>query len=115
MGKEGRAFTLVGYDERGLIRAIQYEANVQMQEIRLDTKPFENMEILNHLSESRAFSRQGGGTLERKPHGGGFRGGFNRNRYQGEHGEGSHGDFRTYGADNSNRRRRGFRPRSSTY
>ncbi|MFI5412336.1 MAG: DEAD/DEAH box helicase [Candidatus Micrarchaeales archaeon] len=107
MGKEGRAFTIVGLDEKGLIRAIQYEANVQMQQINLDINQFLDIEVLKHLNEGRMHSRQGGGTIERRPHGGG---GF-RGREGGRGGGREHGPSRFGGDRQGGDRHGGFRPR----
>jgi ATP-dependent RNA helicase DeaD len=63
MGKAGRAFTLVGYDEKSLISAIEYEANLQMHQITLSIEEFSKIEALNHLKESRHNQRFGGGTI----------------------------------------------------
>ncbi len=73
MGKEGRAFTLFGYDEKDLVRAIEYEANVRMSQINLDIAKYQNAEVLNHLGEGRIRAREGGGYIGRRPHGS-FRG-----------------------------------------
>ncbi len=115
MGKEGRAFTLVGFEEKGLIRAIQYEANVQMQEIKLELGPYLNLEVLNHLREGESFTRMEGGMMERRPHGGGgFRGGGGGG-FRGGRGGGFRGGERSGGdrgrGDRSGGERR-FRPHS---
>jgi ATP-dependent RNA helicase DeaD len=65
MGRDGRAFTIVGYDEKGLIRAIEYDANVRMQQIELKVDDFMNLDVLNHLHERRFEGRE---DMNRRPH-----------------------------------------------
>lgn len=82
MGKEGRAFTLIGLDQKGLMRAIQYEANVNMKEIHLSTDKYRDLEIPVH-------ERQFGG----RQHDEGNRGGGGRFRQRGGHREGGGSGF----------------------
>ncbi len=56
MGKEGRAFTILGFDERGLLRAIQNDANIQMKELHLNPEKYSDFELPMHGSR-RQFNR----------------------------------------------------------
>ena len=38
MGKDGRAFTLLGFDEKGLLRAIQNQTNITLKELHLNVE-----------------------------------------------------------------------------
>ena len=93
MGKEGRAFTMFGYDEKDLVRAIEYEANVRMSQINLDIAKYQNAEVLNHLGEGRMRAREGGGYIGRKPHGS-FRGDRREGGWRGGGRGGESGGFR---------------------
>ncbi|MCW6159569.1 MAG: DEAD/DEAH box helicase [Candidatus Micrarchaeales archaeon] len=84
MGKEGRAFTLIGLDQKGLMRAIQMDANVEMKEIQLNTGKYNNLEIPH--SVRRFEGRTGGGFHHgNREGGGGFRqhGGRDRGPHRG--------------------------------
>ncbi len=110
MGKEGRAFTLVGLDEKGLIRAIQHEANVEMTQIHLNVEPFVDIKVETHHEERRpqqGFRQRHGQHIERSNSGehrhSGGSGGFNRDRNNRQGGGGDRNRFR---------RRNRFQPRS---
>ena len=45
MGKEGRAFTILSFDERDLMRGIQYQANITMKELHLNFDKYNNFEL----------------------------------------------------------------------
>jgi len=45
MGKEGRAFTIFAFDERDLMRAISYQANITMKELSLNFDKYNNFEL----------------------------------------------------------------------
>ncbi len=60
MGKDGRAFTLFGFEQKELLHATQRVANIKMNHLELDTKKFESVQLPE---------RQ-----ERRFGGGGFRG-----------------------------------------
>ena len=62
MGKDGRAFTIFGYDQEDLMRATTRLANIRMDKLTLDTDKFKNVQL----------------PMQRSRHGGG--GGFDRNR-----------------------------------
>ena len=48
MGKEGRAFTILGLDERDLLRAIQREANIRMEELHPNLDKYNDFELPAH-------------------------------------------------------------------
>ncbi len=80
MGKNGRAFTLVNDEQKGIILEIQIQANVKVRQLHLNLEPYRNVEIPR--MEHRRF---GGGRPMRggMQHGGGGRpfrrdGGFHR-------------------------------------
>ena len=56
MGKEGRAFTILGFDEKGLLRAIQNDANIRMNELHLNIEKYSNFELPMHNTR-RQFNR----------------------------------------------------------
>lgn len=68
MGKEGKAFSIVGYKQRSMIDDIKYIANVEMRQISLDTGRYGGA-VARFLAESRGshgrnaheFKRQGFG------------------------------------------------------
>lgn len=103
MGKEGRAFTLVGLDEKGLMRAIQFEANVEMKEINLNTSKYDNIEVPH--SVRRFEGRPGGGFHHGNREGGGFRqhhGQGGGRGFHGEHGRGRPHQRRGYSSGRRN-------------
>lgn len=54
MGKEGRAFSIVSREQIGIIKDIEYEANIRMEKVFLDTKAYEQISIDFHLGRSPA-------------------------------------------------------------
>ena len=76
MGKEGRAFTILGFDERGLMNAIQREANIRMTELHLNLDKYNNFELPEQ--SRRSFQRQ---RINR----GGFRPGDSRGGFRRRH------------------------------
>ncbi len=79
MGKNGRAFTIVSRDQLGLVKEIEYDANIKLDKIFLDTKAYEHIPVVRHVRQG-VYSDRG-----RRPSGGFDR---NRSRY------GGHGDSR---------------------
>jgi ATP-dependent RNA helicase DeaD len=55
MGKEGRAFTILGFDERGLLNAIQHDTNIKMQELHLNPEKYNDFEM--PMQSRRQFNR----------------------------------------------------------
>ncbi|MCL5430345.1 MAG: DEAD/DEAH box helicase [Candidatus Marsarchaeota archaeon] len=100
MGKEGRAFTLVSNDEKGLIRQIEFDAGIELKNIRLSLDKYKDIELPAHHQHERRFggprqfdNRHGqhhgqhGQHGQHGPHGGGNRGPRRQHR-------GYSGDFR---------------------
>lgn len=76
MGKDGRAFTIFGYDQEDLMRAITRLANIKMDKLALDTDKFKNVQLpMQHSRHS------GGGGFDRP------RRDFHGGRDQGQRGE----------------------------
>jgi superfamily II DNA/RNA helicase len=97
MGKEGRAFTILGFDEKGLLNAIQRSANITIKELHLDVGKYTNIEI----PEAR----------RRRP----FSGGFNRDHpstsrgHSSGHGGGQYGgQHKSWGDRQRQGGRRGY-------
>lgn len=102
MGKDGRAFTIYGFEQRELLSATNRAANIKMNHLELDTKKFENVKIPERHS-SRSFGGGGfgrggrpeghrsGGFRSARRGGSGFRGG-GRDRGPSHHGNGGHGE-----------------------
>ncbi len=67
MGKDGRAFTIFGYDQEDLMRATTRLANIKMEKLALETDKFKNIQL--PMQRSRR---------------GGSGGGFNRDRPRGD-------------------------------
>ena len=60
MGKDGRAFTLFGYDQEGLMDATKRVANVKMLHLELNTAKFKDVQLPEmRRSGNRGFSRGG--------------------------------------------------------
>ncbi len=66
MGKEGRAFTIFGLDERRLMEDIQYDANIRMSELRLDLDKYNNFQMPETRRHSFGYGEQGSGRF--RPH-----------------------------------------------
>ncbi|MCL5099802.1 MAG: DEAD/DEAH box helicase [Candidatus Marsarchaeota archaeon] len=87
MGKNGRAFTIVSRDQLGLVKEIEYDANIKLEKIFLDTKAYEHIPVIRHARPGFYSGR------ERRPSGGFDRGrqrygghqGFNRSRGHNRH------------------------------
>jgi ATP-dependent RNA helicase DeaD len=94
MGKDGRAFTIFGFEQKELLHATQRSANIKMQHLELDTKKFENVELPERQHRS-SFSGRGGRPMSHKS--GGFHGarrggsGYRGTRGSKPHGSGGHG------------------------
>jgi ATP-dependent RNA helicase DeaD len=101
MGKDGRAFTLFGYDERGLMKLTSDVANVTMHQLDLDTAKYENIKIPEHR---RSFNRDGGrGGFGERRH-------FDHGRDRGDHQGRSHqggGRISYHPSQNRSQHRRG--------
>lgn len=80
MGKEGRAFTLIAQDEKELMGAIQYEANISIEELRLDTAKYRSIEL---PQRSRGRFGDRGGNFRSGPREGGYGHGPSRGGYGG--------------------------------
>ena len=64
MGKNGRAFTLFGYEQKELMQATMRIANVKMQHIDLDTLKYKDIklpEMRRRMGFDRGRERSGGG------------------------------------------------------
>jgi ATP-dependent RNA helicase DeaD len=108
MGKEGKAFSLIGNRQRNMIEDIQYMAKIKMEPIRLETFQYKEL-VSKFLAENRGrrfrdsdnerpggfrghgsgrptFHREGssGGYRDRRGGGGGYGGGHRGNRYGGK-------------------------------
>ena len=57
MGKDGRAFTLFGYDQEDLMRATKRAANIEMNHLKLDTDKFKDTKIPEMQRGRRSFNR----------------------------------------------------------
>jgi ATP-dependent RNA helicase DeaD len=91
MGKEGRAFTIFGLDERRLLQDIEYEANIRMKELRLNVDKYNNFHMPEHRSHhfggngsmgggrGRFRPRRGNSSYRENNYGGGYR--HQSNRY----------------------------------
>jgi ATP-dependent RNA helicase DeaD len=92
MGKDGRAFTIFGYDQEDLMRATTRLANIKMDKLVLDTDKFKNVQL--PMQRSRREGRSGGFDRERAPrrdfHGGRDRGQGGERRWHGSSGNNRH-------------------------
>jgi ATP-dependent RNA helicase DeaD len=88
MGKDGRAFTIFGFEQRELLSATNRAANIKMIHLELDTKKFENIKIPERHSSRGGFGRdRGGGDGGRRTQGGHHRtSGGSSGGYRGSHG-----------------------------
>lgn len=87
MGKEGRAVTIVEHEQQKLLQDVQDYANVKMEKINLDLKPFQNIVIPRR---ENSFGRGGGDRFGRG--GGRFeRGGDRFGRRRGFHQDSNRG------------------------
>lgn len=68
MGKNGRAFTIFGYDQESLMQATQRAANVKMSHMDLDTAKYKDMRLPEMSRGRRSF--------------GGFNRGYQRDRQE---------------------------------
>ena len=100
MGKDGRAFTIFGFEQKELLNATNRAAKIHMSHLELDTKKFENAVIPERHSRreggfgrgGRPEGRRSGGFHGARRGGSGYRGGGNRDRgSSGHHGGGGHG------------------------
>ncbi len=69
MGKDGRAFTLYGYEQRDLMEATMRMAKIRMNHIDLDTAKYKDIEL---PQQQRHSGR--GGRFQRSEHGSRFSG-----------------------------------------
>jgi ATP-dependent RNA helicase DeaD len=93
MGKAGRAFTIIGYDDRWLLSAIQNEMNIRMEEVRLDLDKYKDFALPTH----------GRSRFGRGEHVGRRTESWNRNSHDTAHRPGR--PSRGWSGDNRNRRR----------
>ncbi len=95
MGKDGRAFTLFGYDQEDLMRATTRLANIKMNRIELDVQKFKDVQLpMQQHGRSRSggfdrgprqqFGRERGDNRGRSSYGGSSHGGNNRHEYKRE-------------------------------
>ncbi len=68
MGKEGKAFTIFGLDERRLLGDIEYDANIKMSELRLDVDKYNNFQMPDTHRHSYGYNEGGRGRF--RPHSG---------------------------------------------
>ena len=93
MGKDGRAFTIYGFEQKELLHATQRSANIKMNHLDLDTAKFENVKIPERQRRSYgSFNRGSDGG--RRTQGGHHRTGGSGG-YRGSHG--GHGGGRSGG------------------
>lgn len=92
MGKEGRALTFIGNEERELMRTIQQQANITLHELSINYDAYRNIE----LPQRDGFRRFGGNRPYGQRRDSHDRGGFHNRE---------HGRDHSYGNDN-----RGGRP-----
>jgi ATP-dependent RNA helicase DeaD len=97
MGKNGRAFTIFGYDQEDLMRATTRVANIKMEKLVLDTDKFKNVQLPMQRSRREGGERRGGFGGGRRDYREGGRGGGDRSQRGG--GRSWHG-----GGGNSNNR-----------
>lgn len=87
MGKDGRAFTLYNFDQKGLMQDTSVIANVKMNHVDLDINKFRDIKLPFAEASHRSFGGREGG-MRRGGSGGFHRGGFRREREGGSGGEG---------------------------
>lgn len=75
MGKDGRAFTIYGFDQKGLMQDTSIIANVKMNHVDLDINKFKDIQLPFAQREHRDFRGRGGEGRGRGGYGGGYRGG----------------------------------------
>jgi len=114
MGKDGRAFTIFGFEQRELLSATNRQANIKMIHLDLDTKKFENVKIPERQSRSyggggfRGRSRDGGRSTPGGHHRTGGAGGFHgRDRGGGGYRGGGSGGHSSHSHGQSGGRRYG--------
>jgi ATP-dependent RNA helicase DeaD len=110
MGKDGRAFTMFGYDQEGLMEQTKRVANVKMNHVELDTVKFKDIPLpAMRRSSPRRFGGDGssfrGGSSEGRGPSTGEHRGFNQNR-NGPSSSGGGFRDRTGGGRYSNRKKR---------
>jgi ATP-dependent RNA helicase DeaD len=85
MGKNGRAFTIFGYDQEDLMKATVRLANIKINYIDLNIEKFKDIRLPQQ--QHRRFGRGSGGfnrgrnRNENRPHSMSFQGSRNRNRH----------------------------------
>ncbi len=81
MGKDGRAFSIISKEQIGIVRDIEFEANIKMEKVFLDTKAYEHIPVSFHVD--RHMEREPG--MRTRRGGYGERGGFrdHRERHEG--------------------------------
>lgn len=113
MGKDGRAFTMFGFDQRGLMKDTQMVANIEMTPLELDIQKYQNIELpfqerrQNNFRRGGGYHEGGGRRLEFHP--GGRGGGHHGGGGGGYHHSGSGGGDSGGGRDREHRGRRPFR------
>ncbi len=60
MGKDGRAFSVITRSQIGIIRDIEYEANIRMERISLDIRAYEHIPVNFRLDRHRNIDSQHG-------------------------------------------------------
>ncbi len=89
MNADGRAFTIVGMDERNIIRDIGYATNIGIEQIRLDASRFAHIRAFKRHDRFRGgyhSDRRGGGNFHRRDERQGYRNGHQGYR---DHNQGS--------------------------
>lgn len=98
MGKNGRAFTMYGFDQKGLMKDTQMVANVDMTQLDLDVDKYMNIQLpfMDHNRGRSNFRRRDDNQSRRLEfHPGGHSGGGGYGRGYGHHDHGGGGrDFR---------------------
>lgn len=111
MGKNGRAFTIFGYEERDLMNATSRVANVKMNHIDLDTAKFKDV-TLPAQSHRRSFRGNTNFGSRRDSHSQGGRRDYHSG--SGNRGSSSRGTFHKGGGRSFNRNRHEYGRRDSS-
>ncbi|MDE1823602.1 MAG: DEAD/DEAH box helicase, partial [Candidatus Micrarchaeota archaeon] len=86
MNADGKAFTIVSNNERGLIRDIEDVTNIRMEQIRLDTAKFAHIRAFKRQSMGQGRDGFRGGRGGFRGGGGGYRGSSDSRDYGGHPG-----------------------------
>lgn len=103
MGKDGRAFTIFGYDQEDLLRATQRFANIKMNHMDLNTEKFKELRLPMQHRRQGNFGGRGGF----RANSGGIRRDGGRERFGGRNSSGGHHNYNRheYGRSGSGQNR----------